>query len=103
MTTAYEIPFSSPPETFSITIAGIEYQLTATWCDPAQCWTLAIADSSGNPILSSIPIVTGADLLEQYDYLNLGFQLIVQTDSDPNAVPTFTNLGTTGHVYAVLP
>jgi hypothetical protein len=103
MTQAFEIPFSSPPESFGVTIAGVAYQLTATWNDQAGCWQLAIADQGGTPILAGIPLVTGANLLEQYDYLGLGFELQVQSDTQTDAVPGFGDLGNTGHLYAILP
>lgn len=99
MTIYYEIPLSSTPQTFRIPLAGVTYQMTVRWNWINTSWVLDIADSSGNPIVSGIPLVTGADLLEQFGYLGLGGSLYVQTDNDPNAVPTYQNLGTTGHVY----
>lgn len=69
----------------------------------AASWVLDISDVSNNPILQGIPLVTGGDLLEPFGYLNLGFQLIAQSDFDPSAPPTFDNLGTTGHLYVVVP
>lgn len=102
MSTPYEIPLSPQPQMFGIAIAGTTYTLTATWNWVNASWIINIADSSGNPILSGIPMVTGADLLEQFGYLNFGFQLIAQTDNAPDVVPTFADLGTTGHLYAIV-
>lgn len=102
MTTAYEIPLSAEPQTFNIPIAGTTYGFTVRWNIPNASWMIDISDSSGNPILTSIPMVTGADLLAQYAYLGFGFQLVCQTDNSPDAVPTYTNLGTTGHLYALV-
>ncbi len=101
MTTPYEIPLSPMPQQLSIALAGVTYNLNVYWCDPAQCWMLDIADSTETPILTGIPIVTGADLLEPYAYLNFGGQLQVQTDQDTFAVPTYDNLGVNGHLYFV--
>jgi hypothetical protein len=103
MTTYYEIPLSPQPQTFTIALAGTTYGFTVVWNIPNSSWMINIADSSGNPILSGIPMVTGADLLAQYSYLDFGFQLVAQTDNSPNTVPTFDNLGTTGHLYAITP
>lgn len=97
--TPYEIPLSSTPQTFKITLAGVQYQMTVKWNWVNASWVLDIADSSGTMIIAGIPLVTGADLLEQYGYLNFGGRMICQTDNDPDAVPTYDNLGTTGHVY----
>lgn len=99
-TTPYEVPLSSVPQTFQITIAMIVYVLTVRWNSQNQSWVLDISDQNNVPILQGIPLVTGSDLLEQYGYLNFGFQLICQTDHDLLAPPTYANLGTTGHLYA---
>jgi hypothetical protein len=101
MTTAYEIPLSSEPQTFNIPIDGTTYGFTIRWNVPNATWMIDISDASGNPILSGIPMVTGADLLEQFGYLEFGFQLIAQTDNSPDTVPAFDNLGTTAHLYAI--
>lgn len=101
MTTYYEIPLSGSPETFNIALAGTTYGFTVRWNVPNASWIIDISDASGNPIVSGIPMVTGADLLEQYAYLGLNFALIAQTDNAPDAVPTFANLGTTGHLFAI--
>lgn len=103
MTTAVEIPLLATPQTFAIALGGVTYQLTVRWNDIAGYWVLDIADSLGNRVLSGVPLVTGADLLAQYDYLNFPGQLIVQTDNDTDALPTFTDLGTTAHLYFVTP
>jgi hypothetical protein len=98
----YEVPLQSgTPQTLSISLAGVTYNLTLTFNTVAQSWTLDIDDSSGNPLVHGIPLVTGADLLAQYGYLNFGGQLFATTDFDPTAPPTFNNLGQTGHLYFV--
>lgn len=102
MTTYYEIPLSAEPQTFDIPINGTTYGLTVRWNVPNATWVINIADASGNPIVSGIPMVTGADLLEQYGYLNFGFQLVAQTDNSPDSVPTFDNIGTASHLYAIV-
>lgn len=103
MSIRYEIPLVANPQTFTISLAGINYKLLVQWNHAAQSWTLDISDSNGNAIISGIPLITGADLLEQYEYLNFGGQLICETDGDATAIPTFTNLGTTSHLYFVVP
>lgn len=99
---AHEIPLRSTPQRFAITL-GIGTILTFVWNKSAGCWVIDIDASGGVPILHGVPIVTGADLLEQFAYLGLGGALISQTDHDTDAVPTFTNLGTSGHLYFVTP
>lgn len=100
--TPLEIPLQAVAQQLIVSLRGIEYRLTVYWSVPLDCWVADFADPNGNDILTGIPLVTGADLFEQFDYLDLGLgALIVQTDHDQDAVPTFTNLGTTGHVYYI--
>jgi hypothetical protein len=101
MTTVYEIPLSPQPQTFGITLAGTTYGFDVHWNVQNASWMIDIADASGNPIVSGIPMVTGADLLEQYSYLGFQFALVAQTDNSPDTVPTFDTLGTTSHLYAI--
>lgn len=98
-TTAYEIPTQPFAQRFSITLVGTSYVLRLTWCDPASCWILDILDTSGNLIKGGTPLITGADLLEQFAYLGIGGRLVVQSDDDPTLVPSYSSLGSTGHLY----
>jgi hypothetical protein len=94
----YKIPLISWPQTFLITPIHIEYRFTLTYIGAAG-WHLTIADSSPNPILNSIPLVTGVDLLGQYTYKGIGIQLWSRTDRNHDAVPTFENLGSASNLY----
>lgn len=40
-----------------------------------------ILDSQSLPIILGLPLITGADLLGQYQHLGLGFSLFVQSES----------------------
>ena len=86
----YEIPLTPTPQTFGVSLDGTQYRLTLYW---AQGWTMNIADALDNPIVNGIPLVTGADLIAQYRYLGLTGSLIVFSAPDPDALPTFDNLG----------
>lgn len=100
--TPYEIPLSPQPQTFQIELAGITYKMTVSWNRVSNSWVLDIRSSSNEDILLGVPIVTGTDLLAQYPHLGFGGSLVAQTDYDPAAVPTYENLGTTGHLYFVV-
>lgn len=100
--TAFLVPLQPTPQTLTITLGGVSYQLTVRWNDINQAWSIDIADSLGNPILQGIPMVTGRDLLEPFGYLDFGGMLFAQTTTDTYAVPTFTNLGTTGNLYFIV-
>lgn len=98
----YEIPLTPDPQVFTITLSGTVYQLTVQYRNIDQGgWVLDIADNAGNPIVQGIPLVTGADLLSQYKHLGFAGGLYVQTTDNPDAVPTFDNLGTGAHLYWV--
>lgn len=102
MSTPFLIPLNvGIAQTLSITLANVPYQLTVRWNDPAQTWCADLADGNGNLILVNVPFVTGADLLEQFAYLGIGGQLVVQTTNNALAVPTLANLGDTGNLYFV--
>jgi hypothetical protein len=98
----FEVPLSPQAQTFDITLGGVAYKLTLMWREAdGGGWFLDFADTAGQPILSGVPLVTGADLLEQYAYLGFTGWLVVQTDHDTDALPTFENLGERSHLYFV--
>lgn len=96
----YEIPLSAQPQTFTITLGGIDYRLTVQYRDaPGAGWILDIADSFGSSIVNGIPLVTGVDLLVQHQHLGFRGQLRVQGEEYPDEVPTFDNLGLWSKLY----
>jgi hypothetical protein len=102
MTTIYPIPLQPNPQQFTISLAGTSYTFTLRWRNATNGgWFLDIGDAQNNPLLSGIPLTTGASLLGQYEYVGIGGDLWVSTTSDPDAPPTFTNLGTDGNLYFV--
>jgi hypothetical protein len=99
--TVYTVPLNGAPQQFTIGLGGVTYTLLLKWNAMQQGWFLDIGDSSNNPIVSGIPLVTGVNLLEQYGYLGFNGSLYVQTASNVDAIPTFTNLGTDSNVFYV--
>lgn len=103
MSTITEIPLTpSQACRFTVTLAGALYYLRLTY-DIAQagCWILDIGDADQTPLVAGIPLVSGVDLLAQYNYLGFGGALIVTTDRGAGEVPTFDSLGVTAHLYFV--
>lgn len=80
-------------------MASVNTTLTTVWNAAANCWVCDIANSDGVPILQGVPLVCGADLLEQFGYLELGGQMLAQTDHATDVPPTYSNLGIAGHLY----
>lgn len=102
MSNIFLIPLSAPPQIFTAVLGGTTYTLTVQYRNTAGGgWVLDLGDVNNNPVLTGLPLVTGANLLAQYAYLGLGGGLYVQTTDDPDAVPTFTNLGTDALLYWV--
>lgn len=93
-----EIPLSPNSQSFNITLAGVDYQMRVVW--RGVCWFLDLMDIAGNLIIGGIPLITGADLLAQYTYLNLGFSLYVACDDPASENPTQFDLGIKSHLYA---
>jgi hypothetical protein len=90
------------PQTLTVSMGGTFYQLTLEYRnDPSGGWVLDIDDTSGNAFVHGIPLVTGRDLLRQYRHLGFTTGLFVQTVNEPDAVPTFDNLGADGQLYLV--
>lgn len=101
MSSAFEIPLISEPQRFSVSLAGVTYNITLRWNQPGQFWGMDIADINDVPIIQGVPLVTGANLLEQFDYLGIGGRMVVTTDYNASAPPTSSNLGTQSHLYFV--
>lgn len=103
MSTVTEIPLISTSQKFEITLLSVVYNITVRWCAPGQFWSLDIRDQDNVDILLGVPLITGGDLLDGYEYLDIGGELRVVTDYDAGAPPTSSNLGTQSHLYFVTP
>lgn len=98
----YEIPLSPNPQVFGIVLSGTSYRMTFVYRDaPGAGWVMDIADANDNPLVCGIPLVTGIDLLSQYRYLGFVGGLVVDSDGNPDDVPTYDNLGITSHLWYI--
>ena len=103
MAQLFEIPLPATPQRFKITLSGSDYWIALTFKNINDGgWVLAIENSSGEKLVSGIPLVTGIDLLGQYKYLGFNGGLRGQTTADPDAVPTFENMGAASKLYWVI-
>jgi hypothetical protein len=100
MARSYEIPLISLPQRFNIELGGISYIFRLRFCyTPMGGWILDIYDNQGVQLICGIPLVTGCDLLGQYQYLNIPGSLYCATDGNPSLPPAYNNLGTLSHLY----
>ncbi|MFG1172166.1 phage baseplate plug protein [Erwiniaceae bacterium CAU 1747] len=94
-----EIPLTPDNQSFSITISEFTYKAAIAWRE--TCWFMDLMDNTGSLLIGSIPLVTGVNLLSQYQALGLGFSLIVLCDAEGQEYPTKTDLGIGSHLYVV--
>jgi len=102
--TTYKIPLSPKSQTFSVVLGGQTYNLRLLWAwlpEPGV-WLLDISDNLNNPLVQGIPLVTGCDLLEQYNSLNIGgsigqgnggYLFVGAGNGDMTTIPTYESLG----------
>lgn len=97
------IPLENTPQTFELPLAGATYLLTCKWNDaPEAGWILDFADATTNEtIVTNVPLITGANILENLEYLGFLGQLFIFTDGNDFAVPTLLNLGVESNLYFV--
>lgn len=99
MSNIFLVPTTPKPQQFFISLNGVTYQFLLKWNTVADCWVLDINDANAAAIAQGLPLITGADLLEQLGYLGITGNLIVQTTNNADEVPTFNSLGDTGNLY----
>lgn len=97
--TIFEIPLRSRAQKIKTEINGLEYGMFFRWNKASNCWIMDISNSDDTPLLSGVPLITGADLLEQFEYLGLGVKMVALTIGDIDAVPTFDNAGVEGKLF----
>lgn len=94
-----EIPLQPLPQQFRVTLGEKQLQMVTRWRDaPEAGWTLDICTSEGVPLIAGMMLVTGANLLAQYQHIVPGL-LFVASDVHPWDAPTFENLGVGSHLY----
>lgn len=99
----YEVPLTPAPQAFDVPLGGTAYRLTVVWNNaPTGGWVLDIALADGTEVINGIPLITGANLLAQYEYLGIPGTIEVQTEGNLDAVPTFENLGVQSHLFFIV-
>lgn len=98
----FQVPLSPRAQTLRCSLGADTFQLTFRWNGFSSCWILDVEDADGNPVLHGLPCVTGLDMLAQHwAEMPVPGYLVPLTDGDPDAVPTFENLGVAGRILFV--
>lgn len=84
------LPLVPENQEFDASIDNTSYKFKIIW--RGAFWCMDLMDSSGTAIVSGIPMVSGVDLLGQYQHLSLGFSLYV-IGNDGLTDPTQYDLG----------
>lgn len=97
----YIIPTTtSPNQTFTSTIPidgrKIKLYFFLRYNTEQNCWQMDISNSNKEILVSSIPLICGLNLLDQYSYLGIGSAYIAKTDNNISSDrPNDKNLGNT--------
>lgn len=94
----YEIPLTPTPQSFGMSLGGVEYYLTLQY---RGMWVLDIADAQEQPIVGGLPLVPGVDLLAQHRHLGIPGRWYVRGNDKPDDLPTFDDLGYGSRLYWV--
>lgn len=95
------IPLQGFPQTFQVALNAVNYILTVKWNDSVDAgWQMDITNADTNEnLVGSVPLVTGVNCISGLDYLGIGGLFVVETDGNPDAVPTFENLGVNSNLF----
>jgi len=97
------IPLTSEPnQSLTVTIPigsqNITLNLKISYNSAAGYWVMTVKDKSNNILVDGIPLLCGqypaGDLLEQYQYLNIGSAFILNLGNSYLDSPDDTTLGT---------
>lgn len=86
----------------SVIPADATNQMSVLWNDAQQVWNANIFSSGGAPVVTGVPLVAGANLVEQFGHLGFAGQFRAGTPGS-DAPPTFANLGAAAKLYFVGP
>lgn len=83
----YIVPLTiSPNQTFTSTIPiedkMIKLFFFLRYNTEQKCWEMDLQDAEKNPLIHSIPLICGLNILEQYSYLSIGSAYVVKVDTN---------------------
>ena len=91
----YQIPLSEGAQSYAITLGDFTYQITIIYRGAeGGGWFMDIVRADGTDAIYGIPLVLGVDLLEQYQYKDMG-HLFVEMDAGATRAPSYDDMGST--------
>jgi hypothetical protein len=88
---------SAPGQTFNVAVSingAVQiFFITLTFNEVAAYWVMSISDANQNLLVQGIPLVTGLNLLRQYQYLEIGSIYLINTTGVDIDYPNNTDLG----------
>lgn len=97
----FKIPCSGFNEIFEITLKQKKYKLRLVYNDISECWQMDIYKSNDEPIILNYNIVSGLNILDQYQYLNFKGFFVTYADGNPDLIPTKANFTKDVNLYFV--
>lgn len=95
----YKIPLNSVQQLLDIDLSGVTYRLRFTYNKWARAWFLDIWDKDSQPLVLGTPLITGANILDQYLYKGFKGVLTLYTAGNPDLVPSLDQLGSLSKLY----
>jgi hypothetical protein len=97
------IPINSAPgQTFNVAVSinGAVYTffVILAFNEVAAYWIMSISDANQNLLVQGIPLVTGLNLLRQYQYLGIGSIYLINTTGVDIDYPNNNDLGSDFHL-----
>ncbi|WOE32186.1 MULTISPECIES: phage baseplate plug protein [unclassified Acinetobacter] len=89
-----EIPLSAKNQKFRIKLNSNFYYLKFVFLGR---WFISISNELDQPLINSLPLVTGINLLEQHQHLIKGSFIVVNNNEDESQ--SFGDLGTVIRLY----
>lgn len=98
----FSVPLApAQPQRFTVLLSGTRYTLILRWNKPLDVWVMNIADQKGNALANGIAVVSGADLVNQLNYLGFPGALLAQSSTDASAPPSYDGLGVTDGIFYI--
>ena len=100
----FEVPLQPYPHQFRLSVRDNDYLMRLYYREADEAgWHMDFSDAANQAWkIAGIPLLTGLDLLMQYKFLLLGFELWLKHDYGLD-MPAYGDLGSVARLYVVTP